>query len=416
MVSVTMKKKIVIICDQASKTGGHARVAIESAAGLARCGEDVVYFASHGPIDDELQAAGVDVVLTHQPDALDERNQLYGALRGLWNTKAQKMLSRLIKDGQPNSVIFHVHGWTKSLSPSVLYEIISSKNPVICTLHEFFSVCPNGSLFNFQTKEICELTPMSRECLTTNCDSRSYSHKLWRVARQLLMERIAKFPASVTGFIYTTEFTKNIISKFLPLGAKYYHLPYPVFVKKQPQVKAWENKPIIYVGRLAAEKGIEPAAETFHRLGIPLEIAGSGECSDEIKRANPSIVLHDWLDSEGLISLFARARALVFPSLWYETFGLVVYEALARGVPVIASRESAAVERILDDQNGRLFSWKKPGEFENALLSAADSAVVERWSKFAYSDYWSDPFTLDKHINTLREIYDETLIRALASR
>src|ERR1035437_4055522 len=125
--------KIVIICDQASKTGGHARVAIESAAGLARSGEEVIYFASHGPIDEELLAAGVDVVLTHQPDALDEENRLYGALRGIWNIKAKNVLLSLIRKNRSEEIIFHVHGWTKSLSPSVLSEIISSRSPVICT-------------------------------------------------------------------------------------------------------------------------------------------------------------------------------------------------------------------------------------------------------------------------------------------
>jgi glycosyltransferase involved in cell wall biosynthesis len=85
---------------------------------------------------------------------------------------------------------------------------------------------------------------------------------------------------------------------------------------------------------------------------------------------------------------------------------LTLYEALARGVPVIGSRESAASERIVDDRNGRLFSWKIPEEFENALLSAQDAATVRRWSEFAYSDYWKSPCTIDVHVNGLIGIYD----------
>ena len=79
---------IIIVCDQASKVGGHARVAIESAAGLARSGEKVFYFASHGPIDAELTESNVNVVVTDQPDVLDERNRLRGAFRGIWNTSS----------------------------------------------------------------------------------------------------------------------------------------------------------------------------------------------------------------------------------------------------------------------------------------------------------------------------------------
>ena len=408
-----MKATIVIICDQASKTGGHARVAIESAAGLAESGENVIYFASHGPIDGELIASGVNVVLTHQPDSRDDRNRLYGGLRGIWNVKAAKLLSELIERNRFNGLIFHVHGWTKSLSPSVLSVILSSRRPVVCTLHEFFSACPNGLFFNFQSKEICELAPMGGRCLWTNCDSRSYNEKLWRVARQFVMERIAKFPSSVTSFIYTTNFSKNIISKYLSANVTYYYVPNPVSVKKRPPVSASKNSSLIYVGRLALEKGILPAAEIIYRRKLAFEIAGSGEISDEIRNANPDAKLHGWLDADELSALFDRARALVFPSLWYETYGLVIYEALARGVPVIGARETAAGERIIDDYNGRLFSWKNPNELDNALLNASDSPTVERWSKCAYADYWKKPFGIESHVELLKDVYRQTL--ALAS-
>lgn len=407
-----MNRKIVIVCDQAAKAGGHARVAIESAVGLAKAGELVVYFASYGPVDQDLVAAGVEVVLTGQPPAFEQSNKLFGAVRGIWNSKAKALIGKLARDAQPGGVVFHVHGWTKSLSPSVLSEIVASRHPVICTLHEFFTACPNGALFNYQTKKICELTPMSRACILTNCDSRSYNYKLWRLMRQFVMERVSNFPKAATGFVYTSEFSKRIISKFLPANAEYHYLANPVFVKKIPQVNAWENQPFIYVGRLDVEKGIVPAAEIMGRLGVPLEIAGVGNCADEIKKLNPAAVFHDWLNSEQLNLLFGKARALVFPSLWYETYGLAVSEALARGVPVIGSRESAAAERIVDGENGRLFSWARPSEFEDALRQAGDSATIQRWSQSAYAGYWKAPNTLDRHIAELKGIYDRVQERA----
>jgi len=412
-----MTRRIVIVCDQASKAGGHARVAIESAAALARSGEKVTYFASHGPIDDELIAAGVEIVLTGQPDVFEQSNRFLGALRGIWNVKAKRVIARLAREKVSGGLVFHVHGWTKSLSPSVLSEIVASPHPVICTLHEFFTVCPNGAFFNYRAQTNCELTPMSRACALTNCDSRSYEYKLLRLARQFVMERLARFPKAATSFIYTTEFSRNIISKFLPAEADYHYLPNPVAVRQVPQVNAWKNSAFIYVGRLDVEKGIIPAAEILHRLGIPLEIAGIGRCAEGIRHVNPAAIFHDWLNTEQLNSFFEKARVLIFPSLWYETYGLAVSEALARGVPVIGSRDSAASERIIDGKNGKLFSWSNPGEFEDAVSTAAGStAVVEGWSRFGYVDYWKAPSTIENHVAGLKHIYDRALRQRSSGR
>jgi glycosyltransferase involved in cell wall biosynthesis len=401
-----VKRAIVVICDQAAKVGGHARVAIESAAGLARAGEDVLYFASHGPIDKDLIDAGVDVALTEQPDAIDEPNPIKGAARGLWNPTARKTLSRLINGHGGKDLIFHIHGWTKSLSASIFPEIFATGRPVVCTLHDYFTACPNGIFFNFRSNRICELEPMGVRCCLSNCDSRSYAHKLWRLGRQFTAAAIAGFPGLVGDYIYTTTFSKSIVGRHLRKDARYHYLPNPVFIDKGPPVDAWNNTAFVYVGRLSPEKGILQAAELTHRLGIPLEIAGSGEIAPQILTANPKAIMHGWLDSRELTALLGRARVLLFPSLWPETYGLTLYEALARGVPVIGSRESAASERIVDDRNGRLFSWKTPEEFENALLSAQDAATVRRWSEFAYSDYWKSPCTIDVHVNGLIGIYD----------
>jgi len=408
-----MKRTVVIICDQAVKEGGHARVAIESAVGLAESGEDVVYFASYGPIAPELVAAGVRVHLTGQPNVLDEANSLHGALRGIWNVHARKLISKL-SGSRPGNVIFHVHGWTKSLSPSVLAEISSTRHPVVVTLHDFFTACPNGAFFNFPLNEVCEFRPMSRQCVSSNCDSRSYGHKIWRLLRQFVMERVAGFPSSVTDFIYMSEVSRSVISPYLPKEATYHYVPNPVFIEKTCQVRAWENSSFVYAGRLSGEKGVVQAALALHRLHLPMEIGGVGDVANEIRKINPDAVLHGWLNSAALEAMFNRARVLVFPSLWYETYGLVVYEALARGIPVIASRESAAAERIVDDRNGRLFSWRIPGEFEEALLSATDSSKVERWSRFAYADYWAAPSTIDLHVEALKAVYNEMTMRAAA--
>ena len=56
-----------------------------------------------------------------------------------------------------------------------------------------------------------------------------------------------------------------------------------------------------------------------------------------------------------------RAKLLLVPSEWYETFGMVIIEAFACGIPVFASRLGAMAELIEDGKTGRLFT---PGSIE----------------------------------------------------
>lgn len=82
-----------------------------------------------------------------------------------------------------------------------------------------------------------------------------------------------------------------------------------------------------------------------------------------------------------------RARFLVVPSVWYETFGLVVAEAFAKGTPVIASRLGALPELVDDTVNGLLVT---PGDITGlaraieTMAAAADPARMRRAARASF--------------------------------
>jgi glycosyltransferase involved in cell wall biosynthesis len=95
-------------------------------------------------------------------------------------------------------------------------------------------------------------------------------------------------------------------------------------------------------GRLSPEKGISTLLAAWQILGeqIPLKIVGDGPLADEVATAGSEIPGVEWLGrqpQEQVQKLMQNAKILVFPSVWYETFGMVVIEAYAVGLPVIAS-------------------------------------------------------------------------------
>ena len=75
--------------------------------------------------------------------------------------------------------------------------------------------------------------------------------------------------------------------------------------------------------------------------------------------ADPRVVLLGRLGRDALFAELGRARALIFPSIWREPFGLTVIEAFARGTPVIAARHGAPADLVEDGRTGLFF---RPGD------------------------------------------------------
>lgn len=93
----------------------------------------------------------------------------------------------------------------------------------------------------------------------------------------------------------------------------------------------------LYVGRLTAVKNLEILIECFNRNGLPLTIAGSGELENDLKsRANPNITFLGFIENKNLGEIYKQHDVFILPS-YSETWGLVVEEAMSRGVPVIVS-------------------------------------------------------------------------------
>lgn len=104
-----------------------------------------------------------------------------------------------------------------------------------------------------------------------------------------------------------------------------------------------------------------------------------------------------------------HARCLIFPSLWYETFGLVVAEAAARGVPAIVSDVSAAAERVVDGASGWVFRSGDLESLERCIALIGDSERVRAAGATAYRDYWARPSDPHCHATQLTAIYDTVI-------
>jgi len=148
----------------------------------------------------------------------------------------------------------------------------------------------------------------------------------------------------------------------------------------------------LYVGRLAAEKRVAFVLEAFRRAStmVPrgvmhLILAGTGPCEPELKAtAPPEVTFLGFLDRHTrLPDLYANCDAFVFASLT-ETLGLVVLEAMASGLPVIAAPAGGVQDHLRHGVNGLTYDSDDPAAMARAMvLLAGEYELTRRLSRAA---------------------------------
>ncbi len=195
----------------------------------------------------------------------------------------------------------------------------------------------------------------------------------------------------------------------------------PFGIDDQPwgEISPSRDGPFLFVGRLVPYKGPGVLLAAIKKVsGSRLDVVGVGPLENslmqEIKRdgLGNRIVFHGSCDEHQLAQLMARARALVLPSLdQSETFGLVQLEAMASGIPVIASNLQCGVAEVgLDGETCLLVP---PGD-ANALAGSLkmileDDALTERLGVAARRRF-ADKFTRKEMTSRILAWY-ETLLK-----
>ncbi|PMP75392.1 MAG: glycosyltransferase family 1 protein, partial [Chloroflexus aggregans] len=115
---------------------------------------------------------------------------------------------------------------------------------------------------------------------------------------------------------------------------------------------------VLYVGRVAAEKRVDLLPEAIRGLpNVRLVIVGDGPFRAELQRRCVGLPVRftGYLKGEALAVAYASADAFVFPSDT-DTFGQVIQEAMASGLPVVAARAGGAIDLVRHGYNGYLFT------------------------------------------------------------
>lgn len=142
-----------------------------------------------------------------------------------------------------------------------------------------------------------------------------------------------------------------------------------------------DDTALLYVGRLSLEKQIEHIRPILEQIpNTRLVVVGDGPARAALERefAGQPVVFMGYLRGQRLSQAYASADIFVFPSR-LETFGLVVIEAMASGLPVVAARVGGVADIVSEGVNGYTFESGDAAALMEAVRKLAGNRKQRAW-------------------------------------
>jgi glycosyltransferase involved in cell wall biosynthesis len=348
-----------------------------------------------------LRSRGHDVELfTRHNDAIGNVPKLAVAINTLWASGIASDFARRLKVFQPDVV--HVHNTFPQISPAIHWVATRARIPVLQTLHNFRLLCPQAMFL--REGKVCEdcLGKIPWRGATRGCYRGSKSQSSVLATMVTVHRAVGTWENKITRYIALNEFCRR---KFIAGGLPESRIVVkPNFVDlREPD--SMDRQGFLFVGRLSVEKGLRVLRNAHERVaGSELRVIGAGPDDDETQNVHGLTPL-GFQEKKLVFHEMARAVALVMPSIWYETFGMVAVEAFAAGTPVIASAIGVLPHLIQDHVTGLLF---EPGNSEDlarkmqwALANPEVMAIMGRNAR----KHYENEFTADRNYQQLMAIY-----------
>ncbi len=296
------------------------------------------------------------------------------AVSAIYSLASKQRVSAEIAHFHPDVV--HVHNFFPLLSPSLYDACRDAGVPVVQTLHNYRLGCPNAMLLrNGKVCEDCLGKKMPWSGIVHGCYRGSRSQSAVTAAMLAVHWLRGTWQEQVDAYIVLTAFQKEkMVQAGLPKEKIHVKPNYVSQPKLSGGTKVLGGY-ALYVGRLSQEKSVGTLIEAYRQNGlrIPLKIVGDGPLRKLLQADVQAAGLEDVIKFMGqqdkltVLTLMYDAQLLVFPSIWYETFGLTMVEAFACGLPVIASRLGSMAEIVEDGVTGLHFEAGNSAELADKM-------------------------------------------------
>ncbi len=357
-----------------------------------------------------LRASGIDVELL---SFSNEGSSLLKILQLPFNLSSYLKTRRKLKAFKPD--IVHVHNLHFAASTSVLYALKSEKVPFVVTLHNFRLLCPSGTLYHNGKPYLKSLhSSFPWAAVRDGVYNNSKFLTFW-VGFSTWINRLIGTWKIADRYIVLTGHAKSIFEKSSSHIDIKKIIIKPNFVY-DPQVSTVSDKKnFLFVGRLSEEKGILVLLEAFKDTTHNLKIIGDGPLKGLVEASleeHRNITYMGYQQKDAIIKELTNCDALIFPSVWYETFGLTIIEAFATSTPVIASNIGSASLLINNGFNGLHFEESNIEDLKSKLnewqaLSEDEKGVYRKNARQTYEQYYTPTENLQQLLSIYTSVIEE---------
>ena len=360
-----------------------------------------------------LRAAGHEVIEHHVSNPSGALATAGALVLSPSNPLSARAVKRIVASEHPD--VAHIHNTWYSLSPSVVQALKRSGVPVVMTLHNYRLFCANALLF--RDGRPCE------DCVGTH-PWRGVQHRCYRdsfVASAFAASTIAvararrTWSTGVDRFVAPSWFLREkLVAGGIPaetITVKPHGVDDPGARTTPPS----SSRSVLFVGRLSHEKGADTLLDAWAARGasrLELVLVGDGPLRERLEaRAVEGVRFAGWKSPAEVATLLLCARALVFPSVCYENLPRAVIEAMAAGLPVLASDHGGPAELVRDLGPAWTAAAGDERAWAGALTVLDDDAAVDAAGARARSSF-ERQYTEEASLTGLLDVYASVQRRA----
>ncbi|MCV9949344.1 glycosyltransferase family 4 protein [Paenibacillus sp. BT-177] len=388
--------KVLIIHNFYQQSGGEDKVVEQESAMLRSRGIETEHYYVH---NDSIQSKGL-------------ANMAKLAVEATWSFPEFKRIKELLLRVKPDVV--HVHNFFPVISPSVYHACERLGIPVVQTLHNYRLICPAATFM--RGNEVCEkcLHGTLLHSIRHGCYRGSQLQTIPVAAMIKFNELIGTWQHKVSRYIALTEFARD---KFAESGIPLDRIAVkPNFVHHQTVKAKYDpnDRYLLFVGRLSAEKGVRNLLQAWSQLedrgGLRLVIIGDGPEKAELAAAHQQedIRFLGKQDGDTVLDCMSRAMYVMVPSIWYEGFPMTIVESYSVGTPVLCSRIGALEEVVEDGVTGFHFQHD---DLENIKTVIRRAVAYENYAAMRQkvAQNYAAHYTEEVNVKQLLAIYSEAM-------